>query len=44
VATVSWTGIESPTGGDWIALFPQGADETSHVGYRLTEGASSGSS
>ena len=42
-ATVSWTGIASPTSSDWVALVPLNAPDSSYVAWAYTTGAASGS-
>jgi hypothetical protein len=41
--TASWSGITSPTSGDWIGLYPIGAPDNSPSTWRGTTGAASGS-
>ena len=42
-ATITWMGIASPTSSDWVALVPLNAPDSSHVAWRYTTGAASGS-
>ena len=42
--TVSWSGITGPTNADLVALYPRSdTGDTSHIAYRYTGGAASGS-
>jgi hypothetical protein len=41
--TATWSGIASPTSGDWIALYTAGAPNSSLITWRYTGGAASGS-
>jgi hypothetical protein len=41
--TATWSGIVSPTSGDWIALYGAGAPDAALVSWRYTGGAASGS-
>jgi chitodextrinase len=38
--TVSWSGVTSPTSGDWIALFAVGATNYSYLTYKYTSSCS----
>jgi hypothetical protein len=41
--TVTWSGIATPTSGDWIGLYAVGAPDNSALSFRYTGGAASGS-
>jgi hypothetical protein len=41
--TVTWQGVVTPMGGDWIALAPVGSADTVYVSYQYTGGTASGS-
>jgi hypothetical protein len=41
--TATWSGIVSPTSGDWIGLYAAGAPDNSALSFRYTGGAASGS-
>jgi hypothetical protein len=40
--TASWSGIISPTAGDWIGLYSAGAPDGAPISWRYTTGAASG--
>ncbi len=43
IVVATWSGIASPHGGDWIALYAAGAPDTRQLyGYILTGGSASG--
>jgi subtilisin family serine protease len=42
-ATATWSGICTPTAGDWIGLYAPGAPDTSYLAWRYTTGTASGS-
>ena len=41
--TASWSGILTPTTGDWIGLFSSGAPDSAYLSWRYTTGAAGGS-
>jgi hypothetical protein len=41
--TASWSGIASPTAGDWIGFYSSGAADSAYLSYRYTGGVGSGS-
>jgi hypothetical protein len=41
--TASWSSVCTPTGSDWIGLYPPGAADTAYLAARNTTGAASGS-
>ena len=41
--TATWSGIGSPSAGDWIGLYSPGAADSAYLGWRSTTGMASGS-
>ena len=41
--TATWSGVISPSAGDWIGLYATGAPDSAYLSWRYTNGAASGS-